>query len=91
MGVLFACLCAMCVQCCGRPQEGIRSLGTGVIDGCELSCGCWELNPGPLKEQSVFLTAELSLQSSLIAIYCKVFFIFKHVFWSAFYCCEEIP
>jgi hypothetical protein len=22
-------------------------------------CGCWELNPGPLEEQSVLLTTEL--------------------------------
>jgi hypothetical protein len=26
-------------------------------DGCELSCGCWDLNSGPLEEQSVLLTA----------------------------------
>ena len=42
--------------------EGIRSLGTGVSDSCELPCGCWELNLGPLKEQLVLLTAEPSLQ-----------------------------
>lgn len=27
--------------------------GTGVTDGCELACGCWESNRGSLKEQSV--------------------------------------
>jgi hypothetical protein len=27
----------------------------------ELPCGCWELNSGPLEEQSVLLTAEPSL------------------------------
>ena len=27
-------------------------------DGCEPPCGCWELNSGPLEEQSVLLTAE---------------------------------
>ena len=42
--------------------EGVRSPGTGVIDSCELSYGCWELNPGPLEEQPVFLTSEPSLQ-----------------------------
>jgi hypothetical protein len=42
IGVLSAvCLC-----------EGVRSSGTGVTDRCELPCGCWELNLGPLKEQS---------------------------------------
>jgi len=33
-----------------------------IIDDCELLCGCWELNSGPLEEQSVLLTAEPSLQ-----------------------------
>ena len=32
-----------------------------IIDGCEPSCGCWELNSGPLEEQPVLLTAEPSL------------------------------
>jgi hypothetical protein len=32
-----------------------------MTDGCEPPCGCWELNSGPLEEQSVFLTAEPSL------------------------------
>jgi hypothetical protein len=27
-----------------------------ITDGCEPSCGCWELNSGPLEEQSVLLT-----------------------------------
>lgn len=28
----------------------------------EAACECWESNPGPLQEQLVLLTAELSLQ-----------------------------
>jgi len=32
------------------------------IDGCEPPCSCWELNSGPLEEQSVLLTTEPSLQ-----------------------------
>ena len=43
---------------------GVRSSGTEVKDACELPCRCWELNPGPLEEQPVLLTAELSLQLS---------------------------
>jgi len=31
-------------------------------DGCEPPCGCWELNSGPLEEQSVLLTTEPALQ-----------------------------
>ena len=33
-----------------------------VTEGWELACGCWELNSGPLEEQSVLLTTEPSLQ-----------------------------
>ena len=34
-----------------------------ITDGCEPLCGCWDLNSGPLEEQSGLLTAEPSLQS----------------------------
>jgi len=33
-----------------------------ITDGCEPPCGCWELNSGPLEEQSMLLTTESSLQ-----------------------------
>ena len=42
--------------------RGVGFPGTGVIDSCELPCGSWELNPGPLEEQSVLLTIEPFLQ-----------------------------
>jgi len=53
LGVLTA-VC-LCVCLC----EGSRSPGTGVTDSCELSYGCWELNPGPLEEQPVGAQSEL--------------------------------
>lgn len=28
--------------CLWRPEKDIRFLGSGVIDGDEPSCGCWE-------------------------------------------------
>jgi hypothetical protein len=31
-----------------------------ITDGYEPPCGCWELNSGPLEEQTVLLTSELS-------------------------------
>jgi hypothetical protein len=34
-----------------------------ITDGCKPLCGGWELNSGPLEEQSVLLTAEPSLQT----------------------------
>ena len=34
-----------------------------ITECCTPPCGCWELNSGPLGEQSVLLTTEPSLQS----------------------------
>ena len=39
-----------------------------ITDGCEPPCGFWELNLGPLEEQSVLLTTEPSHQHSLVLI-----------------------
>ena len=38
----------------------------GVTDGCELPCGCWELNLSPLEEQPVLLTTKSPLQPPVI-------------------------
>jgi hypothetical protein len=46
----------------GYLCEGVRYSATGVIVICELPCGYWGMNPGPLEEQPIFLTAEPSLQ-----------------------------
>lgn len=43
-----------------------------ATDSCKLSCGGWELNPGPLEKPSVLLIAEPSLQP------------FSQLFYSAF-------
>jgi hypothetical protein len=59
---LSAHLCVMCLQHSWRQEEVVRSSGKRVTDCCEPSCGCWELNPGPLEEQPVILTPETSLQ-----------------------------
>jgi hypothetical protein len=58
--------------CLGRTEEGVRSPGTGVADGCEPP-GCWELNLGPLEEQAgSALTLAPSLQPThvTVVIYC---------------------
>lgn len=47
----------------GGQKEGVGSPRIGITNGCELSCGCWESNPGPLGEQLMPLTPEPSLQS----------------------------
>jgi hypothetical protein len=46
---------------CSYTYRSKRALDL-TTDGCEPPCGCWELNSGPLEEQSVFLTTEPSLQ-----------------------------
>ena len=48
------CFAYMCV--CVRVSD------LEVTDSCELSCGFWDLNLGPLEEQPVLLTTEPSLQ-----------------------------
>jgi hypothetical protein len=40
-----------------------------ITDVCEPPCGCWELNSGPLEEQSLLLTAEPSLQPCFLFSY----------------------
>jgi hypothetical protein len=37
--------------------------GTGVTGSCESLCRCWKLNPSPMKEHPVLLTAEPSFQT----------------------------
>jgi hypothetical protein len=51
----------MCVSGVHGGQKRVRSLETGVTDGCQVPCGCWELNLRPLEEQTVLLTGEPSL------------------------------
>lgn len=49
-------------RCLRRPEEVIRSPGTGVTNGCKLPCRHWKLNPHPPQEPLVFLTTVPSLQ-----------------------------
>ena len=64
MSVLPACESVNCVSawCLWKPEESIRSSATGVTDGCESPCRCWELNPNPSEEQPALLTPEPYLQ-----------------------------
>jgi hypothetical protein len=43
-------------------RYSIRGCQISLQNDCELPCGCWKLNSGPLEEQSVLLTTEPSLQ-----------------------------
>ena len=44
-----------------QGQKGFRSPGSGVTDGFEALCWCWESNPGLSKDQLNVLTPEPSL------------------------------
>jgi hypothetical protein len=63
------------IQCYTRKKE--KRAPDPITDGCELTCGCWELNLGTLEEQSMLLTAEPSLQPkvmlSSLGIFCLCF------------------
>jgi hypothetical protein len=41
---------------CSCLQTHQKRASDLVTDGCEPPCGCWELNSGPLEEQSGTLT-----------------------------------
>ena len=53
-------------MCIGVLPACYVSSDLGVTDSCELPCGCWELNPGPLEKQSMLRSTEPSLQPSLV-------------------------
>ncbi|XP_057616168.1 zinc finger protein 793-like [Chionomys nivalis] len=49
-------------QSCQCNDLGQKRAPDPITDGCEPPCGCWELNSGPLEEQSMLLTSEPFLQ-----------------------------
>lgn len=56
-----------CMQCPQKPEEGVRSPGTGVRDTCESLCRYWKMNPGSLQEHPKLLTQKNS--SAALAYY----------------------
>jgi hypothetical protein len=58
--------------CLLRPEEGVKSPGTGFRDCCEPIGRCRELNRCFMGKQPVLLTAEPSLQTC-------AYFLFKHI------------
>jgi hypothetical protein len=58
----------MCSWCPWIREKSIRCLGTGITDGCELPCGCLELNLDALQEQPVLPTTEPSPQPNVLSI-----------------------
>ena len=67
-------VCAHTCRSHWKPEEGIGSSENGVTDSCELPCGCWESNPGPLEEQPVLFTVEPSLRPLERCVHGRVSF-----------------
>lgn len=59
---LHVCMSIFCTLCSWKSEDGGKSPAARVTDGCELSCGCWELNPDHPQELYMFLTTEQSLK-----------------------------
>lgn len=73
----------MCVQCL-EVRRRHRIPDTAVTVSCESPCGWWELNPGPLKEQSRALnswavspTTSLSI-FQMVFMFCKLSCLFRN-------------
>jgi hypothetical protein len=59
---LFVCLFIICKYTVAVFRHSRRGHQIFDMEGCEPPFGCWDLNLGPLEEQSVLLTAEPSHQ-----------------------------
>jgi hypothetical protein len=63
---VYGCMCACMHVCMYYIYMGTLHVhaahGKTASDHCELPCGCWELNSGPVEEQSLPLPTEPSLQ-----------------------------
>jgi hypothetical protein len=55
---------------CSCLQTHQKRSSDPITDGCEPPCGCWELNSGPLADQTVHLAPEPSLQPLLLIFMC---------------------
>lgn len=69
---LFSVLeCYVCMYMCilyvsqvsTEARKILRYSKTGIMEGCETSCGSWEPNLGPFRELPVLLITEMSLIS----------------------------
>jgi hypothetical protein len=56
-----------------RTEEGVRSSGTVIMASCELPCGRWEWNLGPLQNSQC---SESSLHPHVC---CLIFFFFLKI------------
>lgn len=62
------------VHCACEGQKRARSPEDGVMGDCERPCGCWDLNPGPLKEKNKcsysLIQSILSFILQILSLHC---------------------
>jgi hypothetical protein len=86
----------VCVHCCCLQTHQKRAADP-LTNGCEPPCGFWDLNSGPLEEQSVLFTAESSLQPMGVLFDCSPPYVLSQVsywiwswpFWLGCTACEK--
>lgn len=79
---MYACMPCIFAWCQQKLQEVSEFPESGVRVDCELPCGHWGLKQGPLQEQHMHLTVELSLS---LLISQLLFKIRMHVFeWNSY-------
>lgn len=70
---------SLCAWYLEGSEDVARSLRTGVSNGCELPCRCWESNPGLLERKLVLLMTESFLQLCLFWFcFVLLFFFWNH-------------
>lgn len=81
MSVLPACgLCIICVPVAHGSQKKVRIPGIGITDDCEPPTGCWELSPGCMPKQQVFLSLSYLSSSYFTQHFIKIYN--KHESWN---------
>lgn len=76
--IVMHCLCAWCPR---RPKEGDRSPETGIRDGCESPCRCWDLSA----RAASALNLNWAISQSVMTLSCK----FKLTFFLLL--CDPVP
>jgi hypothetical protein len=75
---LFIYLFIICVYTVAVFRHSRRGHQIFVTDGCEPTGGCWDLNSGPLEEQSALLTAEPSHQHLFFFFFLRFIYLYEY-------------
>lgn len=61
--VLPVCTCVYHLNAPGESGVGMIPPGTGVTEGCDMPCGCWNTNLGLLQKQHELPNTESFIQN----------------------------